>query len=102
MHRLHMVLEMVEASQEVSQMLALRMTANKSGSVRFMPQMDLLNVVHHMGNTIEGAHAVHVRQLLVSNTIDALRLAQYEWDLLQFWQGFNIGRSLPTFTLKWR
>lgn len=53
MHCLHMVLEMIQAGQKVSQMLALRVTTNKARCRRLMPQVDVLDVVHHVGNALK-------------------------------------------------
>lgn len=55
--------------------------------------MDLVNVVHHVRHTVEGTHANHVRQLLVSNAVDALCLPQNQGNNLAFWQWLWVGRA---------
>ena len=52
-----------------------------------------------MGNGFEGAHAVFPRQLLVSDAIYALGLAQNERDFFDFWRRLLIRRALPAVVL---
>ena len=58
---LNMVLEVIQASQEITKMLAIGMAAYEVCRFFFMPQVDVFNMISHVGNTLELSHASGVR-----------------------------------------
>jgi hypothetical protein len=56
-----MVLEVIQASQEITKMLAIGMAAYEVCRFFFMPQVDVFNMISHVGNTLELSHASGVR-----------------------------------------
>lgn len=61
MYCLDVILKVVQAREKVTKMLAFRMWARKLRIAFFMPQMNILDMIRHVRNTLEHPHPSRMR-----------------------------------------
>jgi hypothetical protein len=56
-----MVFKVIQASQEITEMPTVGMAADKACLAFLMPQVNVLNMIHHMRNTLKLSHSGPMR-----------------------------------------
>jgi hypothetical protein len=61
MNCLDVVFEVIQTSQEITKMTADGMPTDKACLAFLMPQVNVLNMIHHVRNTLEFSHTRFMR-----------------------------------------